>query len=109
MFKSQCKQCLDARNSACIHSDGERVITGHWTTIEVAKALELGYQIIETYEVSHFDQSSVELWKSHIKKFLKIQLEISPFTCSEDEYREKAARLGIELDELKPNPGLRFI
>jgi hypothetical protein len=106
MFKSQCKQCFDARNSACSYSDSERAIPGHWTTIEVAKALELGCRIIETYEV---EQSSTDLWKSYIKKFLKIKLETSPFTRSEDEYREKAGRLGIELGELKQNPGLSFI
>jgi hypothetical protein len=109
MFMRHCQQCLDARNSACSHSHSERAIVGHWTTIEVAKALELGYRIIETYEVSHFEQSSTELWKSYIKKFLKIKLETSPSTCSEYEYRMKAARLGIELGELKQNPGLRFI
>jgi hypothetical protein len=109
IFKRHCQQCLDSRNSACRHSDNERAIVGHWTTIEVAKTLELGYRIIETYEVSHFEQSSTELWKSYIKKFLKIKLETSPFTCSEDEYRMKAARLGIEIGKLKQNPGLRFI
>jgi hypothetical protein len=109
MFKRHCQQCLDARNSACSHSDNERAITGPWTTIEVAKALELRFRIIEIYEVSHFKQSSTELWKSYIKKSFKIKLETSPFTCSEDEYRKKAARLGIELGELKPNPGLRFL
>jgi len=40
---------------------------------------------------------------------MKIKFETSPFNCSEEEYRNKARQLGIELDELKPNPGLRFI
>jgi len=40
---------------------------------------------------------------------MKIKLETSPFHCSEEEYRNKARQLGIELGELKPNPGLRFI
>jgi len=44
-----------------------------------------------------------------VRKFLKIKLETSEYTCSEEEYREKARKFGIELGELKKNPGLRFI
>jgi hypothetical protein len=40
---------------------------------------------------------------------MKIKLETSKFTCSEEEYREKAKKFGIELGELKENIGLRFI
>jgi hypothetical protein len=36
-------------------------------------------------------------------------LETSPFNCPEEEYRQKARSLGIELDQLAANPGLRFI
>jgi len=48
-------------------------------------------------------------WKEYVRKFLKIKLETSKFTCSEDEYRQKARRFGIELYEMKENAGLRFI
>ena len=57
----------------------------------------------------HFEDSSTELWKEYIRKFLKIKLKSSEFTCSEEEYREKARKFGIELGELKRNPGMRFI
>ena len=57
----------------------------------------------------HFQESSTELWKKYIRKFLKIKLENSEFTCSEEEYKEKARKFGIELGELKRNPGMRFI
>ena len=73
------------------------------------KALERGYKIVKIYEVLHFEDSSTELWKEYIRKFLKIKLESSEFTCSEEEYREKARKFGIELGELKMNPGMRFI
>jgi hypothetical protein len=80
-----------------------------WTTTEVQKALEKGYLIQQVYEVLHFEHSSTDLWKEYIRKFMKIKLETSPFSCSEEDYRSKARLLGIELEELKPNPGLRFI
>jgi len=43
-----------------------------------------------------------------VRKFVKIKLENSKFTCSEIGYKQKAERFGIELDELKENPSLRF-
>ena len=47
--------------------------------------------------------------KEYIRKFLKIKLETSEFTCSEEEYRRKARKFDIKLGELKRNPGMRFI
>ena len=109
IIKDKCQQCYNIRNSQCQHTDSERAITGFWTTVEVNKAIEVGYKIIDIYEVHHFNTTSTELWKSYIRKFLKIKLETSPFNCSEEEYRQKAKLQEIELGELKPNPGLRFI
>jgi len=62
--KQNCTLCYDERNSACRHTDGERAITGLWTTEEVKKALEKGYKITSIYEVMHFKQSSTDLRKS---------------------------------------------
>jgi len=107
--KQNCERCYNERNADCTHSDAERAITGFWTTTELHKALEKGYKIDKIYEVWHFEHSSTDLWKGYIRKFLKIKLETSKFTCSEEEYREKARKFGIELGELKENPGLRFI
>jgi len=64
---------------------------------------------MDNYEVQHFEKRSTDLWENYITKFMKIKLETSPFSCSEEEYRHKAKQLGIELGQLKPNPGLRFI
>ena len=97
------------RNGECFHSDDERCITGFWCTTEVQQAIDIGYFIQDIYEVWHFENTSTELWKGYIQKFLKIKLETSKFQCSETEYREKARKLGIELEALEYNPGLRFI
>jgi len=72
------------------------------------KSTEERLQIIRINDVWHSKQSSTDLWKGYMRKFLKIKLDSSKFTCSE-EYREKAKKFGIELDELKENPGLRHI
>ena len=105
-----CRRCMELQNkNTCNHTDSERCLTGFWTTKEISKALEKGYQIKEIYEVHNFEKRSTELWKKYIRKFLKIKLETSEFKCSEEEYREDARKLGIELDELKQNSVLRFI
>jgi len=93
--KQNCRQCYDERNSACRHTDTEREITGLWTTEEVIKTLEKEYKITSIYEVTHFEQSRTDLWKSYIRKFLKIKLGTSKFTCSEQEYRWKATKFDI--------------
>ena len=109
-YKSNnCKECYEIRNSKCNHLDSEREIIGFWTTVEMNKAIEKGYKITNIYEVWNFEQSSTELFKGYIRKFMKIKMESSEFKCSEEEYRDSARKLGIELGELKPNPGLRFI
>ena len=107
--KDNCQTCYNERNSDCKHSDSERAITGFWTTTELNKAIEKGYKCEQIYEVLHFENTSTDLWKDYIKKFMKIKLETSPFSCSEGEYREKAKKFDIELDKLEENPGLRFI
>ena len=56
-----------------------------------------------------FENTSTELWKDYIEKFMKIKLETSSFSCSVEEYREKARKFDIKLDKLEENPGLRFI
>ena len=109
LAKQNCQLCYDERNADCTHSDSERAITGLWTTAEMDKALEKSYRIDKIYEVWHFKQSSTDLWNEYVRRFLKLKLETSEFTCTEEEYREKARKFEIELGELKKNPGLRFI
>ena len=70
-----CQECCNERNADCTHTDSERAITGLWTTTEMEKAFEKSYKIVNIYDVWHFEQSSTELWKEYIRKFLKIKLE----------------------------------
>ena len=90
ILKRTCNQCFNVRNVECFHADDQRAITGFWCTNEIQKAIEKGYQIQDIYEAWHFDNSSTDLWKGYIRKFLKIKLESSEFNCSEEEYRSKA-------------------
>ena len=38
----------------CTHTDNERMLRGTWATIEIQKAVELGYRVLKIHEVWHF-------------------------------------------------------
>ncbi|CAB4011071.1 DNA polymerase [Paramuricea clavata] len=115
-----CKTCADACNQTpCDHSDSERAIQGTtWCRVELEKALEKGYQIVQIHEVWHFPETSDDLFKDYIDTFLKIKQEESGYQkdCVTeeqkqhyvDEYLEKS---GIHLDphKIEYNPGLRAL
>lgn len=41
-----CKLCSDLHQDKCDHSDAERCFWGTWTTLEVYKAMDVGYKVI---------------------------------------------------------------
>ena len=52
-----CRTCvLKQQQQTCNHNDEERVLYGTWTSVEVQKALELGYRILALYEIYHFEK-----------------------------------------------------
>jgi hypothetical protein len=86
--------------------------------MEVRKAMELGYQITEIFEVWNFEQRCSELFKDYIYTFLKIKQESSGFPAWVQTERDKQAYMvtyeenqGIKLetDKIAYNPGRRAI
>ena len=117
LYFALCRACVESENRRlCCHSDEMRAIRGCWTTIEVDKALTLGYRLIEVEEVWHFDRKSDSLFKAYINTLYKTKLEASGFPGNVTTAEEKEAyvadilnREGIqlELEKIAPNPGLR--
>ena len=101
----------------CEHSDEERALIGTWCTPEIEKAISLGYQIQEVYDIFHFEQTSTELFKSYVSLFLKIKQEASdiPKWVKTDEEKQKYVddyfnNQGVKLDIANvngENKGLR--
>ena len=59
-----CKACAETRNqNECKHTDDKRSFIGTWTTNEINKAIEKGYEALRTYEVWHFDKTIDDLFK----------------------------------------------
>ncbi|XP_076840662.1 uncharacterized protein LOC143485207 isoform X1 [Brachyhypopomus gauderio] len=113
-----CRECVIAGMSNCQHSDAERALTSTWSSIEVLKALELGYTVIRIFEVWHFPASSSELFSGYIKMFLKTKQESSGYPAwvkngdDEREYiRLYSQREGIVLqpENITQNPAKRSV
>ena len=53
-----CFTCAKFRNGNFTHNENQRCFTGTWVTEEIQKAVELGYKILEIYEVWHYRETS---------------------------------------------------
>ena len=110
-----CRTCADERNNnSCHHSDDDRCLTGTFVSVELQKALEKGYKIIEIYELLHYDRIIDDLFKEYINVWYKIKAEASGYPANCQTPEEKAKYLtdferieGLKLDNVEPNPGLR--
>eukprot|EP00057_Strongylocentrotus_purpuratus_P035473 XP_799265.2 PREDICTED: uncharacterized protein LOC594742 [Strongylocentrotus purpuratus] len=135
-----CYTCAkNVQQTPCTHSENERIIHSTWVTLEVEKAVEKGYKVIEIESVWHFGKLAQNLrnkripidmidvgnlyranglFTAYINQFLKIKQEASgwPDWCRTEEDREKYIqnyfeKEGITLDRenIKKNKGLRSL
>ncbi|XP_071509045.1 uncharacterized protein [Diadema antillarum] len=123
-----CYKCAENRQQTlnCTHSAQERMLRSTWVTLELFKAIEKGYTILEIESVWHFpEQSQYDpcnggegLFTDYINTFLKIKQEASgwPQWCKTDDgkvryVREYRSNEGIELEPEKivKNKGLRSL
>ena len=58
-----CLKCAQYRGKHCSHNENERMIIGFWPTVEINKAIEKGYRIINVYQTWHFPLRSNSLFK----------------------------------------------
>jgi hypothetical protein len=91
--------------------------SGTWTTIEVCKAIELGYVVEKIFCVWHFPTTSDTLFRDYVKTFLKIKQQSAGWSklgCHTEEekkefidYYEQAQ--GIRLEHTEYNPGMYYV
>ena len=62
MFPLCSKYCVEKHEDFCQHDDKEQVLTETWTTIEIDKAIVLGYRLAKVTEVWHFEKRSNTLF-----------------------------------------------
>ena len=114
-----CKTCADTCDqTTCTHSDKERAIQGTWCSVELDKALEKGYRILQLHEVWHFPETSDKLFKDYIDTFLKIKQEASgyPKDCVTEEQKQQyvdayleVERIRLDPNKIEYNPGMRAL
>lgn len=121
-FYCASNQCKDI----CKHSDDERALEGTWVSFEIQKALQLGYKILQLFEVWHWPKSEQYdpvtktggLFTQYINLFLKGKQEASgyPSSVTTDDEKNKYIEEffqheGIWLDknQINKNPAQRFV
>ena len=122
-----CRTCTTAQSQKqCTCHDDARALIGTWCTPEIVKALECGYEILKTYEVYHWEESSQYdpttctggLFAAFVNTFLKVKQEASgwPLWCITDQDKlnyieDYHTKEGVRLDPRKicKNPGRRAL
>ena len=114
-----CKTCADTLNqNPCTHTDQERAILSTWCHVELMKAIEKGYEVLEIHEVWHWEETSNQLFSPYVNLYLKRKQEASgyPKHCVTDEQKQRYIdeyyeHEGIRLDpnNIEYNSGLRFL
>lgn len=86
-----CHPCVEGMNQTpCEHTPLERSWVGTFTSVELQKAVDVGYRVDKMYEVWHYPRTTVGLFATYIKRFLKVKQEASgwPDRCVTDTDRE---------------------
>ena len=114
-----CKTCADTLNqNPCTHTDEERAILGTWCHVELMKAIEKGYEVLEIHEVWHWEETTNQLFSPYVNLYLKRKQEASgyPKHCVTDEQKQRYIdeyyeHEGVRLDpdKIEYNSGLRWL
>ena len=122
-----CRTCADDElPGPCQHTKEQRALVGTWCTPELEKAIDKGYEIVNTYEVynwtrtAQYDPTTKRggLFSTYVNTFLKYKQEASgwPNWCTTDETKAKYIddyfeKEGVRLDpnSIQKNPGLRAL
>jgi hypothetical protein len=103
----------ERKNGKLIFDNAPKI--GVWTTVEIQKAVQLGYVVEHVFEVVHFQERSSNLFRSYINTFVKMKMEATGWNklrpgCSPEVFVENVKKyMGIELDVdavSEPDPNL---
>ena len=95
-----CRACAETTNcDVCGHTRSERCLTGTWVSVELQKAVAIGYVIVEIYEAWNYDETTVYdqatskggLFAQYMNTFMKIKMESSGYPVGCTTAQEKTA------------------
>ena len=122
-----CRKCAETENqSICNHSAGDRSLSGTWVSVELQKAVQIGYTFLKVYQVWQYDTITKYdpntgdggLFAQYMNTFMKIKMEASgyPSQCDTDQEKNKyiervRVHEGITLcpDDISFNAGRRTV
>ena len=110
----------------CTCTVNERSLVNTWCTPEIEAAVNMGYEIIQTFEVLHWGETEMinrgtgegGLFSQYINTFLRIKTQATGYPPGAVTPEQKVAFIeeyyrheGVRLDpkEIEPNPGLRSL
>lgn len=83
-----------------------------YTSIELLRAIEIGYKITKIYKVLYFEKTDT-LFKEYVQNFLKIKTECAGYDGNDiDEYIERyynACGVKLEKEKIKKNKGKKLL
>lgn len=86
-----CMACLvGGKTELCTHSDEARQITDTWTIAEVVRALQLGYELVEVFELLVYDKAEF-LFREFYLPLAAVKLQSEGFPRDDMSDEEKNA------------------
>lgn len=113
-----CRQCAVVGSAGpCNHTVEEKCLRGTFTSPELFTALDVGYKLLDVSEVWHFEETSNELFRGYINRFLSLKQEsrgwpteeISNDPVKQQQYIEEfyeAENVRLRPERIHKNPGL---
>uniref|UniRef100_A0A7E4ZXQ3 DNA-directed DNA polymerase n=1 Tax=Panagrellus redivivus TaxID=6233 RepID=A0A7E4ZXQ3_PANRE len=116
-----CGACAESQQKVCDHDDDEKCWTAGYTTVEIRKAVSLGYKVLKTFEVWHYSKWSNTpgeegLFNTFVDTFVREKLQNSGWdgllTDAEKaafvaECKEKTG-IDIDINSVTFNSGKRY-
>lgn len=93
---SLCRSCvLDLNQDECLHNEDEQALEGTWVSVEIKKAIEKGYKMLEIievwqYEISQHNINGEGLFAGFMNKFIRVKQQASgwPADCTTNEQKK---------------------
>ena len=83
-----CEKCAKTENqSICNHSVGDRSLSSTWVSVELQKAVQIGYTLLKVYEVWQYDAITKYdsrtcddgLFEQYMNTYMKIKKHLGTF------------------------------
>lgn len=125
MVMTLCRTCGENKLQTCSHENNERALVGTWVIAEVQLALEMGYLIVDTFEIWEYEVEIYDnvtktggIFTKYMNTFLKLKQESSGWpheNMSEEQKNQYIESFynaeGIQLvkENICPNPQSRTL